>query len=73
VQEDFFAVVDWAYKIDPLRCITMQGVTEKYLASRKTDAAGFVRDLLTALQARINLQFNRVSSLSFAVEKVIRI
>ncbi|CAM6085191.1 unnamed protein product [Calypogeia fissa] len=59
VEDDFYAVVDWAYKIDPLRCISMQGVTEKYLASHKTDAAGFVRDLLTTLQSRISLQFNR--------------
>lgn len=64
VQDDFSAVVDWAYKIDPLRCISMQGVTEKYLASHKADAAGFVRELLTALQARISLQFNRVRFLS---------
>lgn len=60
VQEDFYAVVDWAYKIDPLRCISMMGVTERYLSSHKADAAGFVRRLLADLQARISMQFNRV-------------
>jgi hypothetical protein len=53
-------VVDWAYKIDPLRCISMQGVTERYLSAQKADAAGFVRRLLADLQSRISLQFNRV-------------
>ena len=61
IQEDFYAVVDWAYKIDPLRCISMQGVTERYLSGQKADAAGFVRRLLADLQSRISLQFNRVS------------
>jgi len=60
IQEDFYAVVDWAYKIDPLRCISMQGVTERYLSAQKADAAGFVRRLLADLQSRISLQFNRV-------------
>lgn len=60
IQEDFYAVVDWAYKSDPLRCISMQGVTERYLSGQKADAAGFVRRLLADLQSRISLQFNRV-------------
>jgi hypothetical protein len=60
IQEDFYAVVDWAYKIDPLRCISMQGVTERYLSGHKADAAGFVRRLLADLQSRISFQFNRV-------------
>lgn len=53
-------MVDWAYKIDPLRCISMQGVTERYLSGHKADAAGFVRRLLADLQSRISFQFNRV-------------
>ncbi|OAE32849.1 hypothetical protein AXG93_1409s1160 [Marchantia polymorpha subsp. ruderalis] len=44
IEEDFYAVVDWAYKIDPLRCISMMGVTERYLSSHKADAAGFFVD-----------------------------
>ncbi|XP_061370679.1 exocyst complex component SEC3A-like [Gastrolobium bilobum] len=59
VQEDFYAVVDWAYKIDPLRCISMHGVTEKYLSGQKADAAGFVRLLLGDLESRISMQFSR--------------
>jgi len=61
-QEDFYAVVDWAYKIDPLRCISMHGITERYLSGQKADAAGFVRLLLGDLESRISMQFNRVSS-----------
>ncbi|KAJ7570158.1 hypothetical protein O6H91_01G108600 [Diphasiastrum complanatum] len=59
VQEDFYAVVDWAYKVDPLRCITMQGMTERYLSGHKADAAGFVRRLLAELQSRISNQFSK--------------
>lgn len=59
IQEDFYAVVDWAYKIDPLRCISMHGITERYLSGQKADAAGFVRQLLHDLETRISIQFNR--------------
>ncbi|KAK9164050.1 hypothetical protein Syun_004952 [Stephania yunnanensis] len=59
IQEDFYAVVDWAYKIDPLRCISMHGITERYLSGQKADAAGFVRLLLDDLESRISMQFNR--------------
>lgn len=60
LQEDFYAVVDWAYKIDPLRCISMHGITERYLSGQKADAAGFVRLLLGDLEARVSMQFSRV-------------
>ncbi|XP_057974982.1 exocyst complex component SEC3A [Malania oleifera] len=59
IQEDFYAVVDWAYKIDPLRCISMHGITERYLSGQKADAAGFVRLLLGDLESRISIQFSR--------------
>ncbi|XP_014503805.1 exocyst complex component SEC3A-like isoform X4 [Vigna radiata var. radiata] len=58
-QEDFYAVVDWAYKIDLLHCISMHGITECYLFGQKADATGFVRDLLRDLESRISIQFNR--------------
>ncbi|KAG6478449.1 hypothetical protein ZIOFF_061892 [Zingiber officinale] len=61
IQEDFYAVVDWAYRIDPLRCISMYGITERYLSAQKADAAGFVRELLKDLQTKISTQFSRVS------------
>ncbi|OIW20288.1 hypothetical protein TanjilG_08248 [Lupinus angustifolius] len=57
--EDFYAVVDWAYKIDPLRCISMHGITERYLSGQKADTAGFVRLLLGDLESRISKQFSR--------------
>ncbi|XP_073305591.1 exocyst complex component SEC3A-like [Primulina huaijiensis] len=59
IQEDFYAVVDWAYKIDPLRCISMHGITERYISGQKADAAGFVRILLDDLEIRISTQFSR--------------
>lgn len=55
-------MVDWAYKIDPLRCISMHGITERYLSGQKADAAGFVRLLLDDLEARISNQFTKVKS-----------
>ncbi|KAB2619918.1 exocyst complex component SEC3A [Pyrus ussuriensis x Pyrus communis] len=58
IQEDFYAVVDWAYKIDPLRCISMHGITERYLSGQKADAAGFVRLLLGDLESRVSMQFS---------------
>ncbi|KAK6130950.1 hypothetical protein DH2020_035312 [Rehmannia glutinosa] len=58
-EEDFYAVVDWAYKIDPLRCISMHGITERYISGQKADAAGFVRILLDDLENRISTQFSR--------------
>ncbi|KAH6559562.1 hypothetical protein KP509_1Z003000 [Ceratopteris richardii] len=58
-QANFYAVVEWAYKSDPLRCISMQCATERFLSSQKADAAGFVRQLLVDLQAKINACFNR--------------
>ncbi|XP_019152841.1 PREDICTED: exocyst complex component SEC3A-like [Ipomoea nil] len=59
VQEDFHAVVDWAYKSDPLRCISMHGITERYISSQKSDTAGFVRVLLDDLESKISLLFSR--------------
>ncbi|KAI3460279.1 hypothetical protein Pfo_016942 [Paulownia fortunei] len=59
IQEDFYSVVDWAYKIDPLRCISMHGITERYISGQKADAAGFVRILLDDLENRISSQFSR--------------
>uniref|UniRef100_A0A7N1A6G1 Exocyst complex component Sec3 PIP2-binding N-terminal domain-containing protein n=1 Tax=Kalanchoe fedtschenkoi TaxID=63787 RepID=A0A7N1A6G1_KALFE len=59
IQEDFYAVLDWAYKIDPLRCISMHGITERYISGQKADAAGFVRILLDDLETRISTQFSR--------------
>lgn len=57
-------MVDWAYKIDPLRCISMHGITERYLSGQKADAAGFVRKLLHDLESKISVQFGRVSLFS---------
>ncbi|KAG8377709.1 hypothetical protein BUALT_Bualt08G0061000 [Buddleja alternifolia] len=59
IQEDFYAVVDWGYKIDPLRCISMNGITERYISGQKADAAGYVRILLDDLESRISSLFGR--------------
>ncbi|MED6122667.1 Exocyst complex component S3A [Stylosanthes scabra] len=60
MQEEFYNVIDWAFKIDPLRCISMHGITERYLFGPKADAAGVVRILLGDLESRISMQFQRV-------------
>ncbi|KAH7679372.1 Exocyst complex component Sec3 C-terminal protein [Dioscorea alata] len=57
--EDFYAVVNWTYKIDSLLRISMHGITERYLSGRKADAAGFVRQLLDDLESRISMQFGK--------------
>ncbi|KAI7745242.1 hypothetical protein M8C21_010626 [Ambrosia artemisiifolia] len=70
IQEDFYAVVDWAYKIDPLRCISMHGITEKYISGQKADAAGYVRLLLDALEGRITAQFTRIGVMFATLDKI---
>eukprot|EP00245_Coleochaete_scutata_P011084 TRINITY_DN4045_c0_g1_i1.p1 TRINITY_DN4045_c0_g1~~TRINITY_DN4045_c0_g1_i1.p1 ORF type:complete len:907 (-),score=229.59 TRINITY_DN4045_c0_g1_i1:206-2926(-) len=59
VQEDFNSLVDWAAKIDPLRCIPMMGLTDKYLATHGADTSSFVHSMLVALQNRITQHFLR--------------
>ncbi|KAK4429118.1 Exocyst complex component SEC3A [Sesamum alatum] len=59
IEEDFYSVVDWAHKIDPLRCISMHGITERYISGQKADAAGYVRMLLDDLENRISVLFGR--------------
>ncbi|CAL9217977.1 unnamed protein product [Arabidopsis halleri] len=54
IQEDFSVVIDWAYKIDPLLCISMHGITER----QKADTSGFVRLLLGDLESRVSTQFS---------------
>lgn len=60
MQEDFYAIVDWAHRLDPWSCIAMKAVTEKYLSSHKAEAAWFVYRLLGDLQTRISAHFNQV-------------
>ncbi|XP_020273699.1 exocyst complex component SEC3A-like [Asparagus officinalis] len=59
IQEDFHALVDWAFKIDPLRCISLHGITERYLSGQKADTAEFVHLLLDDLETRISTQFGK--------------
>ncbi|VAI02632.1 unnamed protein product [Triticum turgidum subsp. durum] len=40
-QEDFYAIVDWAFKLDPLSCIPMHGITDRYIAAQFVDDACF--------------------------------
>uniref|UniRef100_A0A0E0MEN6 Exocyst complex component Sec3 PIP2-binding N-terminal domain-containing protein n=1 Tax=Oryza punctata TaxID=4537 RepID=A0A0E0MEN6_ORYPU len=39
IQEDFYALVDWAFKLDPLSCIAMHGITDRYLSAQFVDDA----------------------------------
>ncbi|XP_038983629.1 exocyst complex component SEC3A-like isoform X2 [Phoenix dactylifera] len=69
-QEDFYSVVDWACKIDPMCCISMHGITERYLSGQKADAAGFVRLLLDDLETRISVHFSRfVDDACYQIER----
>ncbi|KAG6516823.1 hypothetical protein ZIOFF_027303 [Zingiber officinale] len=70
LEEDFYSIVDWAYKIDPLCCITMHGITERYLSADKADTSGFVHLLLDELEIRISMLFSRfVDDACYSVEK----
>ncbi|KAK1422233.1 hypothetical protein QVD17_25200 [Tagetes erecta] len=59
IQEHFFAIVDWAHKIDPLMCISMHAVTERHISDLKAETAGYVRLLLDAMEDRISTLFVR--------------
>ncbi|KAI0520673.1 hypothetical protein KFK09_008151 [Dendrobium nobile] len=73
IQEDFYSLLDWAFKFDPLRCISMHGITERYLSGQKVDTAGFVRLLLDDLETRISMNFGRfVDDCIYMIEKTER-
>jgi hypothetical protein len=59
-QEDFYAIVDWAFKLDPLSCIAMHGITDRYISAQKAEVAGYVPVLLDDLETRITILFGRV-------------
>jgi len=59
-QEDFYALVDWAFKLDPLSCISMHGITDRYLSGQKAEVSGYVQLLLDDLETRITILFSRV-------------
>ena len=59
-QEDFYALVDWAFKLDPLSCISMHGITDRYLSGQKAEVSGYVQVLLDDLETRITILFSRV-------------
>ncbi|KAD4888725.1 hypothetical protein E3N88_20798 [Mikania micrantha] len=59
IQEDFYAIVDWAHKIDPLLCISLHGITERYISDLKAETAGYVNLLLDAMEDKISTLFTR--------------
>uniref|UniRef100_A0ACD6A309 Uncharacterized protein n=1 Tax=Avena sativa TaxID=4498 RepID=A0ACD6A309_AVESA len=70
IQEDFYALVDWAFKLDPLTCIAMHGITDRYISAQKAEVAGYVPVLLDDLETRITILFGRfVDDACFQIEK----
>ncbi|KAF0896859.1 hypothetical protein E2562_029364 [Oryza meyeriana var. granulata] len=70
IQEDFYALVDWAFKLDPLSCISMHGITDRYLSGQKAVVAGYVHVLLDDLETRISILFSRfVDDACYQIEK----
>ncbi|XP_078170955.1 exocyst complex component SEC3A-like [Carex rostrata] len=70
VEDDFFAIIDWASNIDIWCCITMYGITDRYLAGHKVENAAFVHVLLGELESRIHSFFSVfVDDSCFQVEK----
>ncbi|KAI3777425.1 hypothetical protein L1987_47225 [Smallanthus sonchifolius] len=59
IQDDFYAIVDWAHKIDPLLCVSMHAVTERHLSVLEAETDGYVRLLLDAMEDRISTLFVR--------------
>ncbi|TVU25817.1 hypothetical protein EJB05_28327 [Eragrostis curvula] len=70
VQEDFYALVDWAFKLDPLSCISMHGITDRYLSGQKAEVTGYVHILLDDLETRITILFSRfIDDACYQIEK----
>ncbi|CAM0875014.1 unnamed protein product [Alopecurus aequalis] len=70
IQEDFYALVDWAFKLDPLSCIAMHGITDRYISAQKAEVAGYVPVLLDDLETRITILFGRfVDDACYQIEK----
>ncbi|XP_076883268.1 exocyst complex component SEC3A-like [Bidens hawaiensis] len=70
IQDDFFATVEWAHKIDPLLCISMHAITNRYTSDLKSETSGYVRLLLVALEDRISTLFVRfVDDARYQIEK----
>jgi len=70
IQEDFYALVDWAFKLDPLSCISMHGITDRYLSGQKAEVSGYVQLLLDDLETRITILFSRfVDDACYQIEK----
>ncbi|XP_066339899.1 exocyst complex component SEC3A-like [Miscanthus floridulus] len=70
IQEDFYALVDWAFKLDPLSCISMHGITDRYLSGQKAEVSGYVQVLLDDLETRITILFSRfVDDACYQIEK----
>ncbi|GJN28135.1 hypothetical protein PR202_gb16220 [Eleusine coracana subsp. coracana] len=70
VQDDFYALVDWAFKLDPLSCISMHGITDRYLSGQKAEVTGYVHVLLDDLETRITILFSRfVDDACYQIEK----
>eukprot|EP00850_Spirogloea_muscicola_P021006 SM000233S07977 [mRNA] locus=s233:85191:92159:+ [translate_table: standard] len=68
VGEDFQALADWACKIDPLRAVTLLGITENFLAKFANDRTSYLSRLLQELHNRIAQHFKK-----FVDETVVQI
>ncbi|KAJ3677628.1 hypothetical protein LUZ60_003352 [Juncus effusus] len=70
IKEEFVSVIDWAFKIDELSCISMHGITDRYLLGQKADNSAFVKILLGELETIISNYFTTVvDDLCFQIEK----
>ncbi|KAL6660621.1 hypothetical protein ACP70R_001656 [Stipagrostis hirtigluma subsp. patula] len=70
IQEDFYGLVDWAFKLDPLSCISMHGITDRYLSGQKAEVTGYVQVLLDDLETRITILFSRfIDDACYQIEK----
>ncbi|KAG2557357.1 hypothetical protein PVAP13_8NG232303 [Panicum virgatum] len=70
IQEDFYALVDWAFKLDPLSCISMHGITDRYLSGQKAEVSGYVQLLLDDLETRITILFSRIEKYERNVRQI---
>eukprot|EP00270_Netrium_digitus_P018877 TRINITY_DN726_c0_g1_i1.p1 TRINITY_DN726_c0_g1~~TRINITY_DN726_c0_g1_i1.p1 ORF type:complete len:898 (-),score=306.71 TRINITY_DN726_c0_g1_i1:217-2910(-) len=70
VQEDFNQVIEWGYKIDPMRCITLIGQTEAWIQQQEESGSQFSRNLLRDLHTKLRQLFSKfVEEANSQIEK----
>ncbi|GBG69146.1 hypothetical protein CBR_g3845 [Chara braunii] len=69
-ESEFTFMVDWAFQIDPLRCIPLLGLTERWISTHGKEPGSFLHRMLRGLEDRIRQKFDKfVDEICHSIEK----